>query len=91
MSASASTGKEAYNIVSDTVVGANVRLKDNLFQGLAILVFAILGGVLGLIFVEEPLAGLMLGGIGGLIVGLFLSGIALMIFRGVRHLQGKHD
>ena len=37
-----STGRHAYNAVTDTLGGPNVRLKDNLFPGLAILVCLLL-------------------------------------------------
>jgi hypothetical protein len=35
--------------------------------------------------------GAIAGAFAGLAVGLFASGIFLMIYRAVRHLQGKHD
>jgi hypothetical protein len=36
------TGRQVYNLVSDTVAGPNVRRKGNLYQGLAILVCLVL-------------------------------------------------
>ncbi len=92
-----SSGKAAYNLVSDVVVGVNVRRQDNLFQALFILATVILGFIMGGIIVglaetDVPwIAGGVVGAFAGLVGGLFLSGIALMIYRGVRHWKGKHD
>ena len=83
--------REAYHIVTDTVVGPNVRLKDNLYQGLAILVCLLIGAGIGALAVAERGAGAMVGGFAGLVIGLFGSGIFLMIFRALRHARGKHD
>ena len=47
------TGRQAYNVVSDTVTGANLRLKDNVIQALAIGVCLILGAGIGALVVEE--------------------------------------
>ena len=71
------TAKETYNIVSDTVVGVNVRAKDNLIQGSIILVTVIIGLAIGHMYGGF----LMLGGLGGLIIGFLVSGIFLMIYR----------
>jgi len=95
------TGREAYNIVSDTVVGMNVRKSDNLFQLKVILVCVLMGGPLGAIAgallsdSNNRLVSALGGGLGlgfaGVVLGLFGSGIYLMIYRAVRHLKGKHD
>ncbi len=85
------TGRQAYNLVTDTVGGPNVRLKDNLYQGLAILVCLLMGAGIGCLAVTERLMGALLGGFLGLLVGLFGSGIFLMIYRAARHARGKHD
>jgi hypothetical protein len=85
------SARDAYNVVTDTIMGPNIRLRDNLLQGAAILIFAVIGAVIGAIFIEDRLAGLLVGAVGGLIAGLFISGIGLMIYRGVRHMRGKHD
>ena len=95
------TGREAYNIVSDTVVGMNVRKSDNLFQLKVILVCVLMGVPLGAIAgallsdSNNRLVGALGGGLGlgfaGVVLGLFGSGIYLMIYRAVRHLKGKHD
>ena len=79
--------KETYNVVSDTVVGVNVRAKDNLIQGSIILVTVIIGLVIGQMYGGF----LLLGGLGGLIVGFLGSGIFLMIYRAVKHAFGDHD
>ena len=85
--------KDSYNLVSDTVTGVNVRWKDNLFQGIAILVSLFLGAAIGFAVGpdRDPALGLVLGGFCGLLVGLFGSGFVLMVFRGVRHMRGRHD
>ena len=93
------SGQDAYNIVSDTVTGANVRLKDNVLQAIVIAVcLAIgvaIGAVTGAILSDERIPGALGGGLAGgflgLLVGLFGSGIFLMIFRMIQHLRGRHD
>ncbi|MCA9056940.1 MAG: hypothetical protein KDA85_00515 [Planctomycetaceae bacterium] len=94
----AMSGKDTYNVVSDTVTGVNLRWSDNKFQALCILV-----SVLLLAFVGAAAAALNSGwqlpwyggaGIGasaGLVIGTFGSGIFLMIYRAVRHIRGQHD
>lgn len=90
--ASPSSGRETYNIVTDTATGVNVRLWDNLFQLAAIGVCLLLGiGIGYMVSGQDPITGAVVGGIGGLLVGLFGSGIFLMVHRGVRHARGKHD
>lgn len=95
---SVSEGKAAYNFVTDVVAGPNLRGKDNIFQakciGVAIAVCTGLGAI-GNVFVTDPnmpwsvlpIAGAVIG----LILGAFGSGLYLMIYRGARHLKGKHD
>lgn len=87
------SAREAYNTVSDTVVGPNIRWRDNHFQAIAIIIFTGLGVLAGSLM-AGPVArslGMLLGAIAGLILGTFLSGLALMIYRGVRHARGRHD
>jgi hypothetical protein len=93
-----STGRAAYNVVSDTVTGVNVRASDNLLQALfilaAVILLAIVGAVLAALNSDWDLpwyAGAMLGAFAGLVIGFFASGIFLMIYRAVRHMTGKHD
>jgi uncharacterized membrane protein len=81
-------GVDAYNIVSDTVGGVNVRLKDNIIQLISCGVGLIIGGVLGLIFWGG--VGLLVGCILGLLAGAFLSGLYIMIYRFIMHVSGKH-
>jgi hypothetical protein len=85
------TSRQTYNLVTDTVSGPNVRLKDNLYQGLAILVCLILGSLIGLLVATDRLPGALLGGFAGLLVGLIGSGIFLMVYRAIRHARGRHD
>ena len=76
-------------VASDLVTGVNVRPKDNLYQGISILVAMVLGCGVGYLVAGD--IGVALGAIGGLVVGLIGSGIFIMIYRAVRHSKGKHD
>lgn len=87
------TFEQTYNVVSDTVTGINFRLKDNLIQLLAVIIFSALGALSGLLFfdVSNIANRLIWGGLAGLIVGWLLSGAGIMIYRAVLHAQGRHD
>ncbi len=85
------TTRQAYNLVSDTATGVNVRWRDNLFQAVAIFVCLVLGISIGYFTTSDGATGALLGGFIGLLVGLFGSGLFLMIFRAVMHARGKHD
>lgn len=89
---------EAYNIVSDTVSGVNVRWNDNWFQAKfiawSVLFFVVAGGLLAAFNRQWELpwyGGALIGILPGLIFGVFASGIYLMIYRALQHLRGKHD
>jgi hypothetical protein len=84
------TSKHAYNLVSDLGTGVNLRWRDNLLQALCIFVCLVLGVLIGFAIARGP-EGAILGGAAGLLVGLFGSGIFLMIFRALQHARGKHD
>ena len=92
-----SSNLQAYNVVSDTVVGVNFRKSDNYFQAKVIGVCIPIGAIIGSIVSwsqstsGEILGGALVGGIGGIIVGTFGSGIYLMVYRMINHLRGKHD
>ena len=98
---SPTAGRDAYNIVADTVVGMNVRKSDNLFQLKVILVCVLAGCPLGAVagaLLADPgnrlpsaLGGALGLGFAGVVLGLFGSGIYLMIYRAVRHVRGQHD
>jgi hypothetical protein len=85
------TGRQTYNLVTDTVSGANLRPKDNLYQGLFILACLVLGAGVGFLVATERLQGALYGGFIGLLFGLFASGIFLMIYRAVKHARRQHD
>ncbi len=95
------SGREAYNIVADTVGGVNVRLSDNVLQLIVILICVLIlspvGAIVGAVYSppEERVIGTIGGGLGmaciGVVLGLFGSGIYLMIYRAVRHVKGKHN
>lgn len=83
---------ESYNVVSDTLIGVNVRGRDNLVQLLAIVAGLVLGaGVGALVSPRDRVTGVVAGAFAGLLAGLLLSGLALMIYRGLRHARGRHD
>jgi hypothetical protein len=89
--ATSMTSRQVYNVVSDTVGGPNVRLRDNLFQAAAIFAGMILGAGIGALVATERIFGALAGGFLGLLAGLFGSGIFLMVYRAVKHTRGKHD
>jgi hypothetical protein len=93
-----SNERAAYNIVSDTIVGVNARKGDNTFQAKAtfgsVLLFATVGIAIVLLKPDWNLpwfAGALFGAFVGLVFGILASGIILMIYRTMRHIQGKHD
>jgi DNA-directed RNA polymerase subunit RPC12/RpoP len=86
----APSGSEVYNIVTDTVIGVNVRWKDNVVQFAVIAACVPIGILIGALVVQEHLAGALVGGFVGLLVGLFGSGIFLMIYRFIRHIRNDH-
>ena len=90
--------RESSKAFADLVFGPNLRLSDNLFQALFILVvvllFSAVGGVAAAFYGEEKLpwyGGALLGAFAGLGIGFLVSGTILMIYRAVRHMRGKHD
>ncbi len=85
------TDRQMYNLVTDTVAGPNIRLKDNLIQGISIFASLLLGAGIGALVIHDRLAGALVGGFVGLVLGLLGSGIVLMIYRIIRHAQGRHD
>lgn len=88
------SAREQYHIVSDNLVGVNLRRRDNLIQAVVIAVFTAVGSVLGWTGVLGEWALLdpaLVGALAGLIVGTLVSGAFLMVYRGVRHLRGRHD
>lgn len=89
--------RDTYNIVSDTVVGVNVRKSDNVFQakfiGITVLLLAAIGAASAALNADWNLpwwGGSLIGAFTGLIIGLFASGIFLMIYRAVKHVKGDH-
>lgn len=85
----ASSGREAYNVVTDTIAGPNLRRRDNVFQAIFIGVCLLIAVPVGAIF--GGWGGVLAGALGALVIGVILSGAMLGIYRAVRHMQGKHD
>ncbi len=77
--------------MTDLGTGVNVRRRDNLLQAASIVICLILGALIGLFVTSDRAAGVLVGGFIGLLVGLFGSGIFLMVYRFLRHLRGDHD
>lgn len=69
---------------SDTVIGLNLRWKDNLFQLGAIVVCTAVGAGFGHAMSPEHAPGVVVGGFLGFLVGALASGFVLMIYRAVR-------
>ncbi len=95
---SVSSGQAAYNVVTDTVTGVNVRWSDNKFQAVFVFVSVALGSLTGAILAalnarwDLPwYGGALIGSFAGLVIGIFASGIFLMVYRAARHIKGKHD
>ena len=83
--------REVYNVVTDVVLGPNVRLRDNVIQAAILFVALLFGAAVGALLIEDRLAGCLVGAFAGLVAGLLISGIFLMIYRAIRHARGKHD
>lgn len=93
-----SAGKVTYNVVTDTVIGVNVRWSDNKFQAIFVVASVLIAAAIGSILValngqwKLPwYAGAIAGSFAGMLFGIFASGIVLMIYRAVRHIKGKHE
>jgi hypothetical protein len=65
--------------------GVSFRKRDNLYQAIAIVVCLALGVPIGWAVGRFSPEGAILGGAAGLLIGLFGSGIFLMIYRLFRH------
>jgi len=79
--------------IFDVVTGPNLRLKDNLIQLAIIVVGTLLCAVAGAAWAHfsgnELMAGVVLGGLGGAIVSLFLSGALLGLIRFITAVRGR--
>ena len=75
--------------VFDTVTGPNIRMKDNALQALCVLGGLLGGAVVGVVVAftrgnrgEDLFGGVLLGGFGGVVLSLLLSGTIIGIVRG---------
>lgn len=76
--------------VFDTVVGPNVRLGDNLVQLAAAGAGVAIGALVGWAFGPPGQPGVVvLGGIGGAIAGVFLSGAVIGVVRLVKAIRRR--
>jgi len=82
-------------IVADLVMGVNKRKGDNIFQGITILITTAICAFLGYSSASaetwEHTQGLGYGALIGLIIGVLFSGLALFVYRALRHAKGQHD
>ena len=74
-------GADVYNVMADKVgFVPNLRPKDNLYQGVATLTCGLAGAVIAAVLAPQGgLTAAGLGGVGGLIVGILLSGAVLTV------------
>lgn len=82
--------------VFDTVTGPNLRMKDNLIQGLAILGGIVAGAVAGVIVQlargqtgDSVVGGAIGGGFAGLLLATFLSGTIIGVVRGAQAIKRR--
>jgi hypothetical protein len=86
----ATTGADAqYNLIADKVgLVPNVRKKDNLYQGICVLAFAVIGMTLAWFWDGAAIRDtfgdgwpirLTVGALAGLVVGALLSGLIIMV------------
>ncbi len=69
-----------YERIADKVgLVPNVRKKDNLYQGAAVLAATTVGSILGHVLMGGWPVGALVGGLGGLVAGGLVSGVVLMI------------
>lgn len=81
-SAAGGASMQGYDFVADKIGGVpNVRLKDNLIQGLSILATTVLGVLIGLLVngYIGAVIGFAIGSIGGLLVSGLVLGIIGLI------------
>lgn len=92
------SANDGYSVFTDTVTGVNLRWKDNLFQGVFVVISVLVCGLLGVVLaalnprwrMDMGLIGVA-GALAGLVLGIFASGFLLMIYRARQHLNRKHD
>lgn len=75
--------------VFDTVIGPNLRLRDNLIQLVACVAGTFLGAIIGGIITRFDMMGLIIGGFCGLVGGLLISGAVLGVYRFIMGVQRK--
>ena len=73
-----------YQTITDTVTGVNVRGSDNLIQLLAVVVFTVIGLMIGVIINYQSPMLIGLFGFGGLVAGILLSGAVIGVYRMVK-------
>ncbi len=77
------SSRETYDTVADTLgLVPNVRLKDNVIQGITVVAITGLAALVG--FLSNGTAGLAIGSLLGLIGSLLISGGVLMVVGWVR-------
>jgi hypothetical protein len=76
------SSRGSYDAIADKVgLVPNLRVKDNLYQGVAVAVLTLAGATVGFFLgpATERSLGIGLGALAGLVVGGLLSGLVLMV------------
>lgn len=85
--------RQEKQVIADVLIGVNLRKKDNLYQGIAVLAGSLLGLLIGFLWgyagsrsLDANLIGpCLLGFLGGAIVSLLISGGVLAVYRLIHH------
>ena len=83
----AGDGKQTYDAIADKIGGVpNVRLKDNVAQGIAVAVITVAAAVTGYVMAGpgDKYTAVCVGALVGLVGGGILSGLVLMVVGLVR-------
>lgn len=86
-----------YHLVTDTIAGPNIRIKDNVVQTICVAVGTALGALIGYILWVTGVTGantevwlpVALGAIGGLILSTLISGGVIMVLGFLRAAKNK--
>jgi hypothetical protein len=79
------SGRKQRIVVADTITGANLRVRDNVFQAVVIAICLVLGAVGGWLYEPGHAGGLIVGALLGTVLGLIGSGAVLAVYRLFRH------
>lgn len=81
-----------YHLVAETVGGMpSLRVKDNLYQTIAIAISVVIGAGVGALIANVWWVGALFGTLIALVVSVFISGTVLMVLGWVRAAQFKRS